>query len=430
MAGTSLNRHSMSTGEALNSGESDRGRTLTLRELRPFTLIGQSHPLFPWETARHKDPQKIKSRPVRNFYEHQNGIIDSLEEVDDMLDTGIHASLLEEYGDDIGEVTPRQRARQPRTLCSSADEESQLLPDKRSFEQSRIVQFWINMNMAANVLLLLGKFIVFMMTDSLSIVASLVDSVLDLLSTLIIYVSANFADQRDWKTKQLYPVGRSRLEPIGVLVFSVIMVVSFIKIAQEALEAIFTAKELHPVYLGTASIIVMLTTIGIKAVLWYLCKDVRSSSVRALSQDAATDCVFNTLSILFPLLSQVTNSGLLDPIGALFLAVYVVWSWSDTAMEHINNLTGAACSPEERQQLLYLCVRFSERIVCINVLNAYHAGDRLMCEVDILLDPQLAMRDAHDIAEALQYALETLPIVERAFVHIDYRRDNFSGHVV
>jgi len=75
-------------------------------------------------------------------------------------------------------------------------------------------------------------------------------------------------------------------------------------------------------------------------------------------------------------------------------------------------------------------VRFSERIVCINVLNAYHAGDRLMCEVDILLDPQLAMRDAHDIAEALQYALETLPIVERAFVHIDYRRDNFSGHVV
>lgn len=423
MVSRSIHRLSMSA-EAPTCDEEERRRTLTLQELRPFTLIGNSRPLIEWE-SRKADPNRYKSAGLRKYYEHQNEVIDSLAEIDALLDTGIHATLLQEYGDDIGEVTPRRRSSQPRAIIS---EDTPLL--SKSFEHSNTVQFWINMNMAANVLLLLGKLVVYLLTDSLSIVASLVDSVLDLFSTIIIFVSARFADQRDWKTKQLYPVGRSRLEPIGVLVFSVLMVLSFIKIAQEALNSLFTSKELKPVYLGAAGLIVMTVTIGIKGVLYLFCKDVPSSSVRALAQDALTDMVFNLFSILFPVLSQIFNSGILDPLGALFLSVYIVLSWGGTAMEHIDNLTGAASSPEERQQLLYLCMRFSERILNINALNAYHAGDRLMCEVDILVDPKLSMRDAHDIAEALQYALETLPIVERAFVHIDYRRDNFSGHVV
>ena len=43
-----------------------------------------------------------------------------------------------------------------------------------------------------------------------------------------------------------------------------------------------------------------------------------------------------------------------------------------------------------------------------------------MVEVDIQLDEQMPLHEAHDIGESLQKKLELLDEVERAFVHLDY----------
>ena len=91
-----------------------------------------------------------------------------------------------------------------------------------------------------------------------------------------------------------------------------------------------------------------------------------------------------------------------------------------SALEHIDNLTGAAADLDDRQVVLYLCMRFADSVKYITALNAYHAGDRITVEVDLILDGSFNLRDSHDIAESLQYALETLPFVERAFVHLEY----------
>lgn len=394
-------------------------RTEILRELRSERLIGSSKPLARWADWYVPD-DKLRQLPskIRDFYEHQNCVIQRFEEIDALFDAGVHQSLLEEYGDDIGVAQPTARRQAPVTVSSQ---------DGRGTSPA-IVKFWINVNLLANFVLLGGKAAVFFLTSSLSVIASLIDSILDLLSTLIIWVSATIADRRDWKTRHLYPVGRNRLEPIGVLVFSVVMVVSFLKVADEAVERLWNGDH-EVVNISGPSFTIMLLTVLIKVALYFCCRSINSSAVQALAADAMTDIMFNTFSIIFPLCGHYFDIWWLDPLGALLLSFYVVFSWSQVAMEHIDNLTGSAADPIDRQQILYLCTRFSARIKYITRLNAYHAGDRLMCEVDLLLDNSLNMRDAHDLAETLQYALETLPIIERAFVHLDYRRENFTGHL-
>lgn len=52
-------------------------------------------------------------------------------------------------------------------------------------------------------------------------------------------------------------------------------------------------------------------------------------------------------------------------------------------------------------------------------LQAYHAGDGVWVEVDILLHPHTPLMKSHDISETLQYCLEGLPEVDRAFVTVD-----------
>ena len=95
----------------------------------------------------------------------------------------------------------------------------------------------------------------------------------------------------------------------------------------------------------------------------------------------------------------------LDPLGGLLLSLWVIINWSSTSATHIRNLTGAAASADERNILLYLTMRFAKTIKQIQGLEAYHAGDKLHVEVDIVVDETLGLRDSHDLGESLQYVL-------------------------
>jgi divalent metal cation (Fe/Co/Zn/Cd) transporter len=113
----------------------------------------------------------------------------------------------------------------------------------------------------------------------------------------------------------------------------------------------------------------------------------------------------------------------------MMLSLYVVVNWSRTSASHIRNLTGAAADADERNVLLYLTMRFAKTIKQIQCLKAYHAGDKLNVEVDIVLDEETSLRDSHDLGESLQYVLESVPFVDRAFVHQDYAGWNIPSHM-
>jgi divalent metal cation (Fe/Co/Zn/Cd) transporter len=64
----------------------------------------------------------------------------------------------------------------------------------------------------------------------------------------------------------------------------------------------------------------------------------------------------------------------------------------------------------------------------IDTVRAYHSGPRLIVEVDVVMDPADSLKFTHDTAEDLQIKLESLPDVERAYVHVDYETDHAPEH--
>jgi divalent metal cation (Fe/Co/Zn/Cd) transporter len=74
-------------------------------------------------------------------------------------------------------------------------------------------------------------------------------------------------------------------------------------------------------------------------------------------------------------------------------------------------------------------MRFAACIRWVQNLEAYHSGDRLNVEVDVVLDEMTTLHDSHDIGESLQYMLENVTNVDRAFVHLDYAEYNLPTHV-
>lgn len=290
---------------------------------------------------------------------------------------------------------------------------------------SPVVVLAIYVNFAANLLLLAGKTGVMVSVSSMSVLASLVDAVLDFLSTVIVWITTFLISRQD---QYKYPVGRRRLEPLGVLVFSVIMITSFVQVALQSTERLASSNH-EIIELGIPALALMVSTVVIKGLCWVWCRLVKNSSVQALAADAMTDVIFNTGSILFPILGFYLKIWWLDALGGLLLSLIVIKNWSQTSLQHIKNLSGFSATADQRNVLLYLTMRFAKTIRQIQGIQAYHAGDKLIAEVDIILDESTTLRDSHDLSESLGYVLESVPIVDRAFVHADYASYNFPTHM-
>lgn len=441
--------------------EEQQRRLNVLTGMRPLKLIGNYKNLTNWMDNWKPEVSKIRNRKVRKYYEDQNYLIERFQEIDNLLDYGkIHINMLSNYSrsevrqnnkDNVEEAEDNQVGTKMNSNTTSynsmishrsrfnevpgnVESEGAHFLGYNQEEMSQNVLVAIIVNFFVNFILLVGKIIVCVLTNSISVVASLVDSILDFLSTFIIFIANKLSTTKTWRTQHAYPVGRSGLEPLGVLIFSVIIIISFFQVGQESFKRLFMSlpDDRKTAQIGQGAIIIMSFTILCKIGCWVWCSKSKSSSVQALAQDAMTDIVFNFVSLIMPAAGHYLDVWWLDPLGAFLLSVYIIVSWSKTAFEHIENLTGAVASPLDYKVILYLSYRFAESIKQITSLKVYHVGDNLNVEIDLVFDNEefnLSLKDVHDIAEALQYAIETLPMVERAFVHIDYMEGNFRGHL-
>ncbi|RMJ08020.1 hypothetical protein BHE90_006734 [Fusarium euwallaceae] len=474
---------------------------------RSAKLIGRSNPRYRWEQYwKPEEELASMSKPLREYYERTNELIQQYLYIDALLDSAIPHELLNEYQTELeasafrpidvpdtineepstasdsppmngstpasftpgsyGTVKPNNSStklpatRTPKDIFRSSeslpmlqrqagedDEDDEPPPAPVSQEDGAgpkpilpwledaevdsddpIVTLAIWVNFIANGILLAGKLAVIVSVPSMSVLASLVDAVLDFLSTVIVWIttrliSASHQDQYS------YPVGRRKLEPLGVLVFSIIMITCFFQVGLECIQRLMDPAH-HILELGIPAIAIMVSTIVIKGACWVWCRVVKNSSVRALAEDAKTDVIFNTGSILFPIIGFYGRIWWLDAVGGLLLSMVVIFNWSETSAHHVRNLSGFSAQPDERNLLLYLTMRFATAIRQIQNLRAYHAGDKLFVEVDIVLSAATPLKDSHDLSEVLTYFLESVPIVDRAFVHVDYTSYNAPTHML
>ncbi|KAJ6007315.1 hypothetical protein N7540_011291 [Penicillium herquei] len=435
---------------------------------RGSRLIGHINPRYEWQSY-YRPPDTLKGlrKPVRQYYENTNSLISQYLYIDRLLDSSLPHNLIEDYpgschhhsplaplasqqsnGAEIEATQPGTNSRLKRTahnLYRIPDETAPLLtpptendnctqhamPDMESEhrmspeKEEKLINLAIRINFAANVILLGSKIGIMALTSSMSVLAGLVDGVLDFLSTVIIWITTTMIRRQD---RNRYPISRRRLEPLSVLIFSVIMVTSFFQVAISSVNRLI-GEDQTLVELSLPSIGLMAGTVIIKLLCWIWCRLIPSPSVQVLAQDAMTDVVFNTFSIIFPLIGSFARLWYLDPLGGVFLSVYIMWNWGQTASEYIRRLTGAAASATDHSILLYMTMRFSRVIQKIQDVKAYYAGDKLNVEVDLVVDERTSLRDSHDVGESLQYILESVPTVDRAFVHLDYDEWNLPSHM-
>jgi len=280
-------------------------------------------------------------------------------------------------------------------------------------------------SLVANILLTVLQLYAAISSGSLSLFTTMADAVFDPMSNVTLILTNRAVKRVD---PRRFPSGKARLETVGNITFCFIMIaVSLILIAFGSKDLAEQHTELKPFHLP--SVIAVCVAFGTKFSLFLYTWSIRNkySQVRILWQDHRNDLIINGFGIL----TSVGGAKLmwwLDPAGAIVLSVVISVIWLRTAFTEFLLLVGVTASVEIQQLITYVCVTHSPLVRQIDTVRAYHSGPRLIAEVDIVMDPDATLQETHDVAEELQMKLESLPDVERAYVHVDYETTHKPEH--
>lgn len=325
----------------------------------------------------------------KEYYEKQVATLKSFEEVDSLL-----------ASDEIDEEDLEEQAQQERAMKISN---------------------------CANVILLAFKIYATIKSGSIAIAASTLDSLLDLMAGGILWFThLSMTNINIYK----YPIGKLRVQPVGIIIFAAIMATLGFQILVQAVEELVKDKASDK--MTTDQLIwlftIMLSATFVKLALWLYCRTSGSDIVRAYAKDHYFDVITNVVGLAAAVLGDKVLWWI-DPAGAIVLAIYTITNWSGTVLENAVSLVGQSATPEVLQKLTYLVIRHP-KVKRIDTVRAYTFGVLYFVEVDIELPEELPLKEAHTIGETLQIKLEKLPEVERAFVHLDYECEHKPEHSV
>ncbi|KAI9372506.1 cation diffusion facilitator 1 [Aspergillus egyptiacus] len=263
-------------------------------------------------------------------------------------------------------------------------------------------------------------------SGSLSLFTTMADSVFDPLSNLTLLLCNKTVNRVD---PRKFPAGKARIETAGNICFCFLMTAVSILLIAFSIRELSAGSESETGDFHLPSVIAVVVAFCTKFALFVYCFALRHqvSQIRILWEDHRNDLLINGFGIL----TSVGGSKLrwwIDPMGAIILSVLISCLWLHTAYHEFQLLIGVTADTKMQQLITYISMTHSPFITAIDTVRAYTSGPRLVVEVDIVMDPEDSLRATHDVAEELQFKLESLPDVERAYVHVDYETTHKPEH--
>ncbi|KAL4742902.1 hypothetical protein BDV11DRAFT_202347 [Aspergillus similis] len=279
---------------------------------------------------------------------------------------------------------------------------------------------------AANVVLSILQLYGAVASSSLSLFTTMADSVFDPLSNLTLLLCNKTVNRVD---PRKFPAGKARIETAGNICFCFLMTAVSLLLIAFSIRDLVGGSDSETGDFHLPSVIAVVVAFCTKFSLFVYCFALRNqvSQIRILWEDHRNDLFINGFGIL----TSVGGSKLrwwIDPMGAIILSVLISGLWLHTAYHEFQLLIGITADTKMQQLITYISMTHSPLITAIDTVRAYTSGPRLVVEVDIVMDPSESLRATHDVAEELQTKLESLPDVERAYVHVDYETTHKPEH--
>jgi cation diffusion facilitator family transporter len=274
------------------------------------------------------------------------------------------------------------------------------------------------LSVAVAVLLIAMKAFALGASGSVSILASLADSSLDLIASLTTFFAVRWAAA---PADADHRFGHGKGEAMAALVQAGLVFASAVFIGWEALHRMFDPR---PVVGGSWAVGVVVISILLTGLLvWLQTRSLKASGSMAVSADRAHYAADLASSIVV-LIGVVSGAWLaapgLDAAAGLVVAVWLFWGAFGVLKSAGDQLLDREASDADRVALTS-AVLSDSRVGGVHQLRTRMSGDRLMVQMHIDLDRTLSFEAAHDIVVAAEDRVKAAFPNADVLIHADPR---------
>lgn len=248
------------------------------------------------------------------------------------------------------------------------------------------------------ITLIVAKFFAYMMTDSVAMLSSLLDSTIDLIASLVTVFGVASALQ---PPDHDHRFGHGKAEPLAVLAQAAFIIGSSVLLGYTALDRFYHPQIIQNPTLGYG---IMALAIVLTALLvqfqHYVVRRTSSIAIAADRLHYMGDLGINLTVIIAFALNQWTGVLWFDPAFGLVIAVWLTVTASRIAFNALNILMDKELPDAERERIRVV-VEAHPAVRRLQNMRTRTDSDRAFMELYIEMDANMTLREAHGISDSI-----------------------------
>lgn len=289
-------------------------------------------------------------------------------------------------------------------------------PTPERADADAIARIVTRLSVGVAVILIALKAFALGASGSVSVLASLADSALDLVASLVTFVAVRWAAAPGGEQHRY---GRGKGEALAALVQAGLVFASASFIGWEAVLRIFDPR---PVTAGSWAVsVILISTVLTLGLVWMQSRALRQSRSMAIAADRAhytADLAANAVVLIGVISGAFLAAPGLDAAAGLVVSVWLFWGGLGLLRGAADHLLDRAV-PDRDRITVTTAVLSDPRIHGVHQLRTRMAGPVMMIQMHVDMDPAMTLEAAHAIiVEAENRLLVAFPTAD-ILIHPD-----------
>ena len=264
-------------------------------------------------------------------------------------------------------------------------------------------------------LLTLIKLVVGIASGSVAVLASAIDSVLDMLVSVFNYFAINNSEKPADKT---FNYGRGKIEALASVIEGTIITVSGLFLLYQAIKKAINGEV--STYLGISLTIMIISLIITITLVLYLNKIARQTNSMVIKADALhykTDVYTNIAVLVSLILVNFTGIELIDVIVGGGISIFIIYSAYELIQEGVLVLLDRSVDGEIVEGIVKI-IKSEEKVNTHHLLKTRDAGSQTFVEVHLVFDCIITLMDAHRITDRIEDKIKLLDLNRNWVINI------------
>ena len=274
-------------------------------------------------------------------------------------------------------------------------------------------------SIAVNLVLSLLKLAAGIVASSGAMISDAVHSASDVFSTII--VIAGIAMSRK-KSDADHQYGHERMECMASLLLAAVLAFTGGGIGIKGIQKIAGGNYANLVVPGMMALVAAILSIVVKEGMYqYTRVYARKIDSGALMADAwhhRSDAL-SSVGALVGIAGARMGFPILDPVASVVICFFIEKAAYEIFMDAVDKMVDKACDEEVEAELTE-CALSQEGVQGVDLLHTRVFGNKIYVDIEIRVDGEMRLRDAHGIAEHVHDAIEkNFSKVKHIMVHVN-----------